>query len=77
MIGEECRNCRFVYYLTVSAEYQCRRHSPAIFQEVAGERFSRDAAGNETSEKFIRPVTRWPIVDRDDWCGDYQRKGEP
>lgn len=60
--ASRCATCR---YLMAGREgwYECRRREPQI------------SIQRECDDEAINPVTLWPRVSKDDWCGEYAPKG--
>ena len=59
-IPDNCSACRFAGETYDGRGFACRRHSPIA---VEAPKLSQTGV-----------VTHWPMVRRDDWCGDFERE---
>lgn len=57
---QQCQNCKnFKFFHPDSPAGMCRAHPPVVLQAIEG------------SDLPANPVTHWPEVDAEDWCGEW------
>jgi hypothetical protein len=75
MSVEKCENCAFGIKVWLHHGYRmdCRRHAPIVFEGVVGSKATTIGTGPEYTVTEIRgPVTAWPQVEADHFCGDWE-----
>ena len=66
MLEASCSTCRF--FEPGDPDGECRRHAPRV-------QFERNY--NIPKKQWLRSAYAiWPLVDLDDWCGEFDRSVE-
>jgi hypothetical protein len=69
-VAERCETCRFGQRGT-KTRIVCRRLPPVGTPLLQGDFLLAD--DGVTKADLMAARTAWPVVNNDDWCGEYQR----
>lgn len=61
---KNCSNCKFS-----SDELQCRRYAPRPIMASVSD--------DDSPQNSLPPIALWPLVEFDDWCGEWQLEELP
>lgn len=71
-----CGNCRFFHSCGFDEKKvrhgECHRYPPTVTQAVESSQFSSEYALSDVSS---RPVSHFPEVTEEEWCGEWQKAG--
>jgi len=67
-LKERCAECKF--FLTDNGGHYCRRYPPTMAMLMAAPQVALSANRGSTP----MPVSSYPPIQRNQWCGEYKRK---
>ena len=65
-MSETCETCRFAGQRYGYQQYPCQRHAPITIHDP----------GNNMGVYPEAFQPRWPMMQADDWCGDFELRTE-
>jgi len=68
---DNCEGCKF-WSDAGNDTGECRRYPPMILQPTSLEILSITTP--DVVDEQIERLSRWPIVDASDWCGEWKKK---
>jgi hypothetical protein len=77
-VREHCNNCAFGMMRWPTPDryiVECHKRAPITIIEVVNHRETDRVGDIIITEPVHGPVAKWPEVNRDDFCGEWELKG--